>query len=42
MQQTESKCENIFEQEYTEQELSLIFTQKWVEFINKKEQQQTN
>lgn len=39
MQQTESECKNVFKQDYTEQELRRIFTRKWVEYINEKQQQ---
>lgn len=40
MQKTEEECTNIFEQGHTDQELRILFTQKWVEFINQKEQQE--
>ena len=38
MNNVEIECTNVFKEEHTEQELQVIFTQKWVEFINQKEQ----
>lgn len=39
MNQVELECTDVFEGEHTEQEMKVIFTRKWVEFINEKERQ---
>lgn len=40
MNQIEVECTNVFEEGHSEEELRIIFTQKWVDFINQKEQQE--
>lgn len=40
MSHVEVECTNVFEEKHSEEELRIIFTQKWVDFINQKEQQE--